>query len=149
MPRKRAYRSKGTYFILVVVPVLGLFTIPAIVEADWTGRVIGSAITLFLMVLCIRFGFSGVIVEGDGVRVRNPLRTRYFPWAEIRRFSMRTIPLLGENGQVEMNDGRRILLWGIAPPNRATFPYSRTAEQMLDELNSQLDEHARLGPASD
>jgi hypothetical protein len=97
--------------------------------------------------LGLRMARLGVFVEADGVRVRNPLRTRTVPWKAVRGFTL-TRSRLGDFGIAELHDGRRIRLWAIQPRNRVGAGRDRRAELAIGSLNNELQD-ARVRGASD
>jgi hypothetical protein len=87
--------------------------------------------------LGLRMARLGVYVEENGIRVRNPFRTRRVPWNRVRGFVLRR-SLLGEFGVAELHDGSRLRLWGIQPRSRVAAPRDRRAELAVVSLNREL-----------
>ena len=87
--------------------------------------------------LGFRMARLGVFVEEDGIRVRNPLKTKSIPWSEVRGFVL-SRSLLGEFGIAELHNGRSIRLWGIQSRSRVASPRDRRAELAIGSLNLEL-----------
>jgi hypothetical protein len=87
--------------------------------------------------LGLRMARLDVIVEADGIRVRNPLKSEAVSWQDIRGFTLSRFAV-GEFGIAELHDGRSIRLWGIQRGNRVTSPSGRRAELVIGTLNREL-----------
>ena len=87
--------------------------------------------------LGLRMARLGVLVEQNGIRVRNPLWTRRIPWSDVRGFVLRRSKL-GEFGVAELHNGGAIRLWGIQPRSRVASPRDRRAELAVGSLNHEL-----------
>jgi hypothetical protein len=87
--------------------------------------------------LGLRMARLGVFIEANGIRVRNPLRTRRLPWTDIRGFTL-SRSVLGEFGVVELHRGEAVRLWGIQPRKRVHVRRDRRAESAIGALNREL-----------
>ena len=92
-----------------------------------------------------RAALAVLIVDDRGVTVRNPFRTVSVAWNEIAGFELGRFKILGCVCLVRRLDGTlfpAFAIQGIAgQPRRRT---SGAARRMVDELNHQLAEAARL-----
>jgi hypothetical protein len=93
----------------------------------------------------VRAARAGVLVDSDGITVRNPLRSVRLSWDEIDRFSVGP-SLWGSVGFVHLRDGGEVHIWGIQGQSRALFPNSRWATDPVDELNRLLPENRQKTP---
>lgn len=87
----------------------------------------------------LRAARAGVYVLPEGIRIVNPFRTKFVPWRQIARFSLRRwgpFPLMGH---VDLADHSSEHIFGIEAPNPLTRPRNRSALKLIAELNEVLD----------
>lgn len=144
---KRTYRSREQAIIItsaaVVIPVvMGASVLFLYTTESWTFRVselvVAAGIAWFGI---FKAGRVRVCVDIEGIYVFNPLRRVFIPWERISGFSLRTRKFIFTPiGHANLKDGSSVPLYGIAAPNPGIRPNSRTAQQMIDELNQLLRE---------
>ncbi|HMS61259.1 MAG TPA: PH domain-containing protein [Solirubrobacteraceae bacterium] len=86
--------------------------------------------------MVVRAGWTGVQVNDHGVRIRNQLRTRDIPWAEIERFSVGTAGIFPAVGLVHLTDGSTVPIFGIQPRNVVFFPNDDSALDLVAQLEA-------------
>jgi len=103
-------------------------------------RVAGIAVGFGAGAFCLlRAARAGVYVLPEGIRIVNPFRTKFVPWRQIARFSLRRwgpFPLIGH---VDLTDHSSQHIFGIEAPNTPTRPRNRSAQKLIAELNQVLD----------
>ncbi|GIF65354.1 hypothetical protein Ais01nite_33890 [Asanoa ishikariensis] len=96
----------------------------------WYGFGFGLAAVLVPLLFALR---PAVILTGTDVEVRNPLRTRRVPLAEI------TDAKTGYGGlRIETRDGRAITAWAVQKSNVASWSGRHTrADEVADAIRAQ------------
>jgi hypothetical protein len=89
--------------------------------------------------LGLRMARLSVLVEENGIKVRNPFVTKKVPWRAIRGFTLRRTRF-GDFGIAELHSGEAVRLWGIQPRNPVAGARDRRAERAIVSLNQQLHE---------
>jgi hypothetical protein len=87
--------------------------------------------------LGLRMARLGVFVKEEGIKVRNPFKTKMVRWSDIRGFTLHRT-LLGDFGRVELHTGEAVRLWGIQPRVRVSGTRDRRAQAAIVSLNQQL-----------
>jgi len=111
------------------------------------GFVFGGFAVLLFAVFAGRAALSAMVVDGRGVRVRNPFRTVLLAWDQISGFEVGRYKILGCVCVINLRDGRVMPAFGVqgiaGQPRRRS---SVAARVMVEELNERLAaEVGRLG----
>jgi hypothetical protein len=91
-----------------------------------------------------RLARSGVFAYRDGVRILNPLGSRFVPWEETQKFKLGTWGLFPRMGYAELTNGSEHHIWGIQAPNPLFRPRNRSADRLIAELNELMRDHGRI-----
>ena len=88
-----------------------------------TGVTATERLTLFLIfsaiaVLVGRMAFSGVRLSGEGVFVRNPLRSHRVPWTRFIGFDLASWGWYPDVGQVRVREGKPIFIAALSVRGR-------------------------------
>ncbi len=135
---RRVYYSKaraagyllGAAFVVFVAVV-------AAMGGKGTGNQVGAIVVGCVVVaLFLRWAACAVIADGDGVTVRNPLRTYHIAYdqiADIHNAAYTAAPMVSGTGgivAIQLKDGRTVrasaLITYIASPRRRTRRYADT-----------------------
>jgi hypothetical protein len=111
----------------------------------WPGLLRLGGAWLLAGFLGFRMARLGVLIESEGIRVRNPLTTLSIPWRGVRGFTFAR-SVVGEFGVAELHDGRKVRLWAIQPATRVRSRRDRRAELAIGTLNVEL-QAARARPS--
>lgn len=117
-------------------------------------RVVTAILCLLVMVasgwLClVRLGGTHVTADVNGIRIRNPIRTRSLAWAEIESFRHRP----HGPSVVHLTSGRMIAMWAIDGQNwerlagRKDTAESRMVAELTDLLEQARSGGRERGPA--
>jgi hypothetical protein len=144
MPSRRVIRSReqaiGIAVVGVVGSILGLAEALSRPEVGAPRTVASVIIAAAWGAFCIlRAARAGAYVTQEGVRILNPLRTRFIPWNRIEGFSLRRWGLAPLMGHVDLKDGTSLHIFGIEAPNALTRPRNQSAQRLIAELNEMLD----------
>jgi hypothetical protein len=145
----RTYRSRGFAVINAMLGVLlpGLTIVTILTQP--TSRSIGALERGFAIVLVVaaavfmvaRVARARLCVVAGGVKVVNPLRSRFVSWEDIAGFSLRPWRIFFTPvGQVDLNDGTSVPILGIQRSSPQIWRYRTPAEDMIDELNRLLEQ---------
>jgi hypothetical protein len=137
----RVYRSTlQAIAATVVVVVVGAFLAAMVVTGPSVGAGALAVVYGVPVVWCAwRWGWGGVFVDENGVRVRGLFRDRRIPWREIKRF---VNPASGA-ASLELVDGRSVTIWAFQV-SRRDARRGRTDPEVtafVDELNALVDAH--------
>lgn len=110
-------------------------------------RLVYAALCLLWIVLAFRTLRIGVLPSRDGLVIRNVIRTRRVPWADIERFE------LGQwggfpCGAARLVDGRSVTSFALNPPFELQAGQHPVVPRLLDELNQDLAAARAAGLAS-
>ena len=152
--RRRIYRRHGHRIglaLIYLVPVVyfGIFALdngPGADPVPTSQRLLYAALCLPWLALAARTLRVGVLLTADGVVVRNVMRTRRLPWAEIERFE------LGEwggfpCGAVRLRNGDSVTAFALNPPFELTPGEHPVVPRLLKELNEDLGRARAAGLA--
>ena len=119
----------------VSVPVLAY--VVYVLRGDVWLPLLLCVLTLLTVVYAWRFGLHPSLRATDeGVTIRNPFRTRTFPWEDI------TLVAAGLNGLVIGSEDEEVEAWCIQKSSYATRRGRRTrADRVVAELLDLLDQH--------
>lgn len=138
---QRFYQARGiavgvliiaAWFLISVIPTIIATEAPPWVRALETAVAIGFALWGALRVSRI-----GVWVTRDGIRVVNPLKTRFVAWSEIAEFSSTPRGLFPQV-TAELEDGSTLRIRGLPLGGRESAQSS--TGRALDALNRYLQE---------
>jgi hypothetical protein len=105
-------------------------------------RVGSAAVALPLLFMAYRLARVALVVDDDGVAVRNVARTVRIPWDDVDAFIskrwLRGTPY--EIGAVRRRGGEEVLALGLTPP----FGDPRPLARVIDELEAVRREHASV-----
>jgi hypothetical protein len=112
--------------------------------------VVGGALCVSL---CVIFGTwravrAAIIVESEGVIVRNPLGTKRFPWSMIDRFEGAETSRAYRIVRIQLKDGTSADAWAVQSPNPWFRPNNPLVENVVDALSAHLN-HARRCSSQD
>jgi hypothetical protein len=114
------------------------------IHPSLTSRLLGVGFFLAMAAGIAATGFwgmrSGVLVDRDGITVRNGWRSRRVAWEAIDRFSVEPF-VISTTGCVHLRDGEALATWGIQGPNRFLFPNSAEATEPIAQLNALWQQH--------
>ena len=87
-PRAALTMAIALSLVLVVASLIGWFALPSDIRALFTGLQLGTLVffVAFMIGLMMVIGLSQVRVDGDGLTIRNGLRTHVVAWDEVRGF---------------------------------------------------------------
>jgi hypothetical protein len=91
-------------------------------------------------VVLVRAIRAGVLVDREGLTVRNPLRTHRIPWDEVERFAAEPDWWHNRIGYVERRDGRRIRMWGVRDTTGALRSRPEVVDRLVLVLTADLEE---------
>jgi ribosomal protein S18 acetylase RimI-like enzyme len=123
-----------TVVAAVSVPVLAY--VVYVLRGDVWLPVLLCVLTLLTVVYAWRFGLHPSLrTDDEGVTIRNPFRTRTFPWEDI------TLVAAGLNGLVIGSEDDEVEAWCIQKSSYATRRGRRTrADRIVAELLDLLDQ---------
>ena len=87
---------------------------------------LGVCFGLFLL---LRLARSGVFVHRDGLRVLNPISSRFIPWGDVRTFRLDVWGVFPRMGFVELTDGSHIT---FGASKRLIQHSAREADRRID-----------------
>jgi hypothetical protein len=132
----------------VLLPALGILTILSRpIQPPTTPAARVSAIALLVLAgifMVSRVARARLTLFADGVKVINPVRTRYVRWEDIAGFSLRSwgiffMPI----GHVDLKQGSSIPVLGIQRSSPEIWRRRTSADNMIDELNQLREEIQR------
>jgi hypothetical protein len=140
---QRAFRSREQSTVLLIVgSLLAVVGAAQALLADGLSPLQRGVFVTMAVLLgaygVFRLARCGVYVIDNGVRVVNPVRTRFVPWETISRFSIRRVGFHPGMGVVDRKDATIVPIWGIQIPNPMTRPKNRSAQRLIEELNRVL-----------
>lgn len=121
--------------VLVIASLVGWFALSSDIRALFTGPQLGTLIffVLFMIAFMMAIGLSQVRVDGNGLIIRNGLRTHVVTWDEARGF------------RFTENDPWAYVLLDGEPDQRPLMGIQRTdherAEAMVATLRQRLPQH--------
>lgn len=139
---RRTYRNRFQAIVTGVIAAAflsfipyGLYStsVPIPAKPVWIG------LGLILGPFWLRAASSSVMVDNEGIRIRNPLSTRSFSWKQVVGFSIGRWTVHPHVAFVDLTDGRRHHIYGIQGPNPAFRPKARSAEKLVEALRKELD----------
>jgi hypothetical protein len=141
----------GPESILYAVFAVGFLALGVLwaVESEGAGQLelgllrLGGA-WLLAAFLGLRMARLGVVIEAEGIRVRNPLSTMTIPWRAVRGFMLMR-SAMGDFGVAELYNGRCVRLWAIQPASPVTSKRDRRAELAIGTLNVELQDARARG----
>jgi hypothetical protein len=136
------YRTRSQAIGLAVGGILFLaLMVVGSAHSSASHILIFSPIALFSVLLPIRAATTALVVDEQGVTVRNVIRTVSVLWAEIERFEVGRYKILGCVLIVCQNSGDVLPVFAIqgitGQPNRRT---SVSARRLAAELNKRLQQ---------
>lgn len=150
MTSQKVFRSREQSVVLVILGALVLLAVPTKVLGTLsnglsTAQRIGFSLAAVAIgsFLIFRLARCGAYATDAGIRVVNPFRTRFVPWTDIRGFSVRRAGYFPGVGNVDLNDGTSVRIWGIQIPNPLTRPNNASAQRLIASLNRLLAERRR------
>lgn len=145
---RQSYRSReqsiGLGAFGVVVSSLGLVMGLAVIGSPGGGvagvvMMVSAGLAFLLTYRAVRAGIS---VDACGVVIMNVTRRIEVPWTNLERFSIGTHGIWSRVGIAHLRDGSTVMIWGIQGPNPVARPKNRSAERLIETLNSRLLESA-------
>jgi Bacterial PH domain len=118
------------FVCLTGVGVASASSAPAVIAFGAVAVIV--AIAIWRVVRC------GVLVDDEGVVIRNPTRTARFAWHEIDHIAVVHHGAYPKIAEVRLRDGQAMRAWGIQGPNPDVRPRNRSAERLVDALNAEL-----------
>lgn len=139
---RRVYYSKARVtWYLVATAFVVIMAVIAISGANGTGNeVIAIVLACIVVALLLRWAACAVIADGNGLTVRNPLRTYRVAWSDIERiyqdgYTYGTVGTTGTIVALKLKDGRVVrasaLITYVKSPRRNARRYS---DGIIDEL---------------
>lgn len=126
----------GFAIIATVNSALALVWLVAATGVTATERLIPFLIFSATAILCGRMVFSGVRLSGEGVLVRNPLRSHRIPWSRFLEFDLAPWGWYPEVGQVLVRDGKPIYVFALAEQGRfGLFGDDAVVPDAVSDLN--------------
>lgn len=129
-----------TVIMRAFAALMFLFTVGDVVESGAGPYLFAMVpVATFIAVAGWRFGWIGVAVTREGLRVRNVLKTHNVPWGQIERFG------IGARGQSRMTcwivlySGEVVAMHAMTGPDPGVFPRSTATRRNYDSLNAALD----------
>jgi Bacterial PH domain len=139
---RRVYRSSTSaisFLILATGPIVVL-SLPALfssaLSVPW--RAVFVAVGFVLAAFGVRAAMCAVQVDGQGVRVVNPLSVRKVAWSDIECFMLGRRGLFSRMCVIVLTDGSRLGVWAIIGSSPSVYKHDPEAEGMVDELNQRL-----------
>jgi hypothetical protein len=136
-------REQATLLLIMSVGFVGgmLTWLSLARNAPLSARVFGGVSALGYGAFVFKAARSAVFADSAGIRVVNPIRTRFFPWDEVLHFTVDHFGLNPKIGLVVLRDGSRFPMFALAGPNPLGRPRNRTAETLVEGLNDLLTEY--------
>jgi hypothetical protein len=150
---RQAYRTDEQ--ALPILVMAGLFLVVAVFflviyaqDPGSTGVLAFVAVPGVVSAFFFRCAFAAAVVDKRGVKIRNPLRTFDFSWAEVDHFSVDRRGFTWGVGVAHLRDGRQVKIWAIQKPNAMTRPNTDAAEGLVENLNRRLQRATEARPAA-
>jgi hypothetical protein len=105
----------------------------------WVNGLFSGFILLVVVILGTRASIAGLEIVTGGVRIMNPLRTRYFRWEEIRMFRFYEPQVGPAYVRIELSNGAHYHVFGLMGGFQPEW--GEEVRQAAEALNEELANH--------
>jgi Bacterial PH domain len=127
----------GAWALGLVGALLSVAGLGSAVTGDASTGLVAAAVFGLFPLVAWRWGtHPRLSASGDGIAVRNPLRTTVVPWSDVERCVPGALGLVIER---RAGTGKPVVAWAVRKPDLALWLRRRTR---ADEVAAALEERA-------